>query len=417
MMEQYRSNGRSTVTQLSSNAILIRAPEVALRFLSNSQVAVSVDQNEERRVVCSRHAPAILEAFEQPTTLHAAVAALQQRARGRQDWIDLTADIYALYSIGALLDRTEMPERLPASYTFFDQPGIHIAMLNDRLRTDAYLTALREVVRPEDVVVEIGTGTGVLAIGAALSGAKHVYAVEAGRIADVAEANIRANGVEEQVTLVRGWSSGVTLPELGSILVSEMIGAEPFDEDLIKFTVDALQRLVKPDARLVPHRLRLFALPVELPDEKRGRYFALPEHVEQWRAWYGIDLGALAHFTPEQPFLQHFSVGATDWRVLSDPILLADLDLRALSSLSLDVSARGVASAEGRIDGVSTYLEIGLGSGVLDLHPLRLTTSHWRNSVWLLSQPRCVRAGDRLDVGYQFKTREARTRLTFTIAE
>jgi len=35
-------------------------------------------------------------------------------------------------------------------------------MVSDRLRTDAFAAAIREVVRPSDVVLDVGTGTGSL---------------------------------------------------------------------------------------------------------------------------------------------------------------------------------------------------------------------------------------------------------------
>ena len=40
-------------------------------------------------------------------------------------------------------------------------------MLDDRRRTEGFLAAIRQVVRPGDVVVDIGTGTTVLATAAA----------------------------------------------------------------------------------------------------------------------------------------------------------------------------------------------------------------------------------------------------------
>ena len=71
-------------------------------------------------------------------------------------------------------------------------------MLHDDRRTGDYLAALAEAVRPGDVVLDIGTGSGVLAIAAARAGARRVYAVEASDIAEVAERVFAANGVEDR---------------------------------------------------------------------------------------------------------------------------------------------------------------------------------------------------------------------------
>jgi predicted RNA methylase len=53
-------------------------------------------------------------------------------------------------------------------------------MLRDQRRTKSFLEAVRNVVSPGDVVIDIGTGTGILAAAAAQAGARHVYAVEIG---------------------------------------------------------------------------------------------------------------------------------------------------------------------------------------------------------------------------------------------
>ena len=55
-------------------------------------------------------------------------------------------------------------------------------------------------------MLDIGTGSGVLAIAAARAGARHVYAVEASDIAEVAERVFALNGMKDRITLVTGWS-------------------------------------------------------------------------------------------------------------------------------------------------------------------------------------------------------------------
>lgn len=139
-----------------------------------------------------------------------------------------------------------------------DVMQLHLDMLNDRTRTLSFIEAIRETVRPGDVVLDVGTGTGILAAAAARAGARHVYAIEAGQIHRVARELFASNNLSDRITLVKGWSTQVELPERADVLISEVIGHEPLAEDVLETTWDAVARLVKPDARLVPRRLRIF---------------------------------------------------------------------------------------------------------------------------------------------------------------
>ena len=67
------------------------------------------------------------------------------------------------------------------------------------------LQALEKYVKPGDTVVDVGTGSGVLSIGAALLGASRVHALDLDEVAVVAaKENIELNNVEEIVEVTHG---------------------------------------------------------------------------------------------------------------------------------------------------------------------------------------------------------------------
>lgn len=334
--------------------------------------------------------PALLEIFQKPTTIVEAAEVLNRRVAGRRAWIDATTAIMTLRRAGLLVTAQRRGWR-----------RLHIGMLDDRQRVTSWLAAIRQVVRPGDVVVDIGTGTGVPAIAAAQAGAARVYAVEATGIGKLAEANFRANGFEDRITLVTGWSMNVELPERADVLVSEIIGNYPLGERVIEIIDDARTRLLKPNARMVPHRVEVFALPVAVPDRMIRRFVFTPERLETWRSEYGLDFGALEGSTPSS-----FSFSVRSWKLrdcaLADPVLVTTADLRTEKSSAVTADRRFAATASGRLNGVTIYFDLDLAPGVrLSTHPDRVDqTCHWTPRTWVLPDPLMLKSGDHYRLTY-----------------
>jgi len=389
------------------------SPTTVLRLVAEVDVTVSADGDtsvvvDGRRVSCGPHGLAILDAFSQPTPVGDAIAALGERVRGAQDWIDLTSAIGRLYEAGVL--RAEGAPETTADRVVtgtFNTPGPHVAMLDDHVRTSAFLRALREVVGPDDVVVDIGTGTGILAAGAARAGARHVYAIEATPIADYARQVLAANALDSRVTVVEGWSTRVTLPERADVAVGEILGSEVLEERILPVLLDARRRLLKPSARLIPSVVRIFGVPVSIPDEWVETVLFTRSNTTRWRNAYGIELGALAGYSAG---LRHRLTvpleTAGGWDALSDPVLLAELDLATLETLDIDLAISATATASGDAAGVFAFFEAELAPGVdLSTSPAaaeRVTS--WGVPVWLAPAPTALRRGEPFGLEYAYRS-------------
>lgn len=139
-------------------------------------------------------------------------------------------------------------------------------MLQDRIRLDAYLSTLRRAITPESVVLDLGTGTGIFAIEACRAGARHVYAIESHPIITLTQKIIDESGFADRITVINGVSFSVNLPEKANLLIADLHGATPFYLRNIQTFVDARQRLLTPDATIIPALDSVYVAGVSLPE-------------------------------------------------------------------------------------------------------------------------------------------------------
>lgn len=98
-------------------------------------------------------------------------------------------------------------------------------MMQDSIRTTAYQEAILKNAESDfegKIVVDVGTGSGILAWFAIQAGAKHVYAIEASGAANYASRLFAANGVGDRVTVIKGKVEEVDLPEGVKVRSSEV---------------------------------------------------------------------------------------------------------------------------------------------------------------------------------------------------
>jgi len=74
------------------------------------------------------------------------------------------------------------------------------------------------------VVLDVGTGSGILSIWAAQAGAKKVYAVEATAMAVHARSLVAANGLSDVIEVIQNSVEEIELPEQVDIIISEWMG-------------------------------------------------------------------------------------------------------------------------------------------------------------------------------------------------
>ncbi|MDY6781042.1 MAG: 50S ribosomal protein L11 methyltransferase [Cyanobacteriota bacterium] len=140
-------------------------------------------------------------------------------------------------------------------------------MIADSRRMDAYVGALQQAIKPDSVVVDIGTGTGIFALLACQLGVRKVYAIEPSNWVEVARELAKENGYSDRIEFIQTLSTGATLAERADVIISDLRGILPLFGQHIPAIIDARSRFLKPDGVLIPLRDRLFATLVEQTPE------------------------------------------------------------------------------------------------------------------------------------------------------
>ena len=398
--------------KLSSQTLLQLAPGVRTRLDAAGHVLV--DAPDGTIIDAGPNGFATLSMFAQPLSIGAAIERLERGQNGSTDLLPNLGVINLLIEEGALAPPAA--DRVPTRG--WADPVEHARMLHDHRRTSDYIAALRTAVRPGDVVVDIGTGSGVLAIAAARVGARHVYAIEASDIADVAERVFASNGVQDRVTLIRGWSREIELPEPADLLVAEVIGNEPFEEEILETTLDARRRLLKPGARLIPHTLELLARPLQIPDAEARQRAIGRQAVSRWRELYGIEF---------QPLLDAAFPGPVNnpteaevlaaWPAVGPPASLATADLGRYESPTIDALADLDVAPDADVNAIAVTFRAHLhGTLVHTLDPWSWPSSSWATSVWVLPDVIRVNARELLRVRYSRRVAGRPDGLTYVLS-
>jgi lipopolysaccharide biosynthesis regulator YciM len=146
-------------------------------------------------------------------------------------------------------------------------PSWHFAMMNDVRRNTAYREAIRKAVRPDSLVLDIGTGSGLLAMLAAEAGAGRVVGCEAvAFVASKAEEIVRQNGYADRIRILAKRSTAIEpgeMPGKADLLVTEVFDSQILGEAVLPTLEHAHANLLKEGAAVIPCGARIFAALIE----------------------------------------------------------------------------------------------------------------------------------------------------------
>jgi type I protein arginine methyltransferase len=224
-------------------------------------------------------------------------------------------------------------------------------MVADGVRMAAYARALRAAVRPGATVLDIGTGTGAMAVLACRFGAGRVIAVEPDSSIEVARLVAAQNGVADRIEFLRQTSQELTLDGGADVIVADLRGVLPWRGEHIASIADARDRHLSPGGVLIPQRDTLHAAAVHAPAEYASH---APVRLED-----GVDMSAVSRFTTN--LWQRASLPAD--ALLTKSVQWSVLDYGTVTDSSVHERFRLEVTRAGTAHGLAVWFDADLGGG------------------------------------------------------
>lgn len=313
---------------------------------------------------------------------------------------EILRTLKALFSSGAIVE-SEGSGLSSSMFPFggYAAPFVQTKMLNDVLRKQIYLDAIRDLVKPEDIVIDLGTGSGIMSIAAAKAGAKRVYAIEPSGAFYCAKENFRINHVDGVVCSLKGWSTDVDLPEKGTLLLTDLLGNDPFDLSIWELMSDLKKRAMASSCRLLPEKIELRARLLSVPENVLDQHLISERTLSEWQREYGIDFSGMRERRDSSRGWLEKPLIVDSWEKSADNFLIGSINLRDdphgfCYRVEIPVS-------RGCWNGVLIYYRAQIGNRWFSTDcPEGSKFSHWYNVIWTI--PERVRSSDRLSVEYRY---------------
>lgn len=263
----------------------------------------------------------------------------------------------------------------------------HYDMMNDAPRNEAYREAIERIIEPGMTVLEIGTGSGLLAMLCAKK-AKHVYTCERlAPIAKVAREIIKRNGFEGKITLIDKLSTAIQIgneiPEKVDIVVGEIFGPALLDEQALYFFHDAKNRLLKPGGKFLPAEGRMFGGFIECQELSKK---SIVKDV------FGFNL-SLFNALHDDPTIQ---ANINDYQhiLLTESIEISE-KIKFGEEYYKNEIKEITFTKSGLLSGVCQWFELYFDGSLLSTAPTAPST-HWKQHIQLFENPIKVNMGQTL---------------------
>jgi protein arginine N-methyltransferase 1 len=226
-------------------------------------------------------------------------------------------------------------------------------MIADEPRMRAYEAALRGVIQPRSVVLDLGSGPGIMAFLACRLGAHKVIAVESDNVVQLARQIAAANGLEEQIEFLHGLSTTMEPPGRCDVVVSDLRGVLPLHGRHIPSIVDIRERWLAEGGAQIPREDTIFAAVVESQS-------AWDKHFCGYTVDAGVDLSPALQVRSGTVEKRRFEPDA----LITEPALWASIDYRTVTSPNHEARVSWRVQRDGTGHGIALWFDSVLIDGV-----------------------------------------------------
>lgn len=280
----------------------------------------------------------------------------------------------------------------PRNPGLFSSLNVQRNMLEDIERRDKFKEAIFKIVRPGDVVIDLGTGTGVLAIWAAEAGARKVYAIEETDVADLATDIIRDNGFGDRIEVLKMNSAEISLPERADVLLAELVGHFLFEEGIVEAIAGVRDAWLKPGARIIPAGATVYLAPACLGERFREVTF--------WDTWTSPRLAAARKWAANTAYVE--TVKPDELR--AEPCKAFQIDFSNDAPQDRISNVSFVATSDGDTDTLAGWFDLDLAPGIILSSSPWAPPTHWQQCVFPLEAPVHLANGNRLECSFRVNT-------------
>jgi predicted RNA methylase len=265
-------------------------------------------------------------------------------------------------------------------------------MTLDERRNHAYTEALKQVITPDSVVLDLGAGLGIHGLLAAQLGAKRVYLVEPEDIIAVTQEIVNANGYGDRVHCLQGKIEDVHIPEPVDIILSVFTGNFLLEEDLLPSLFYARDKYLKSGGALIPSAGVMEAAPVHNPEIYR-------EEIEVWSdAPHGIVHTPARAYASQSVYYYRNKISQSNY--LAEPQSLMELDFYTATHTNCKVSATYSVKTPSLCHGWAGWFKMKLGDTWLSTAPHE-PPLHWSAAFLPLDPPLPVTADESITLNLQ----------------